>query len=303
MIHAWRNGTMAGIIFALLLALGVGQEAFAQTPAKTAAKPDSARCDRAAFRIVLDVGHTAEEPGATSARGVPEYEFNLRLAKVIAQTLKDAGFARTDLLVTAGPTIAGLVKRVAYANSSPADLFLSIHHDAVPDKFLANWEYDGAEHHFSDRFKGHSLFVSNNNGNYRASLLFGHLLGDEMKARGLHYTPHYTQAFMGRKQRELVDADAGVYRFDQLFVLRETHMPAVLLEAGSILNRDEELELSKPERQSLTAAAVTDAVVQFCALRSPRAPTQTAGGARGPQALKFVRPAAAAQQVSGARHQ
>ena len=31
----------------------------------------------------MDVGHTAEVSGARSARAVPEYEFNLRLAKQI----------------------------------------------------------------------------------------------------------------------------------------------------------------------------------------------------------------------------
>ena len=41
-------------------------------------------------------------------------------------------------------------------------------------------------------------------------------------------------------------------------------MPAVLLEAGSIVNRDEELELDKPERRALIADAVADAVESFC---------------------------------------
>ena len=51
---------------------------------------------------------------------------------------------------------------------------------------------------------------------------------------------------MGHRRRELLDADAGVYRYDQLIVLRMTRMPAVLLEAGSIVNRQEELELGAP---------------------------------------------------------
>ena len=97
-----------------------------------------------------------------------------------------------------------------------------------------------------------------------------------MKARGLRYTPHYTQAFMGHRRRDLLDAEAGVYRYDQLVVLKETRMPAVLLEAGSIINRDEELLLMTPERQSVISAAVTDAVKAFCASRAPRPP---AGGA------------------------
>ena len=75
---------------------------------------------------------------------------------------------------------------------------------------------------------------------------------------------------MGTRQRQLVDAEAGVYRYDQLIVLRNTRMPAVLLEAGSIVNREEELLLDSPERQGLIAMAVTDAVEAFCAARSPR---------------------------------
>ena len=38
-------------------------------------------CKRAAFRAVIDVGHTAQAPGATSARGFLEFSFNLNLAK------------------------------------------------------------------------------------------------------------------------------------------------------------------------------------------------------------------------------
>ena len=75
---------------------------------------------------------------------------------------------------------------------------------------------------------------------------------------------------MGHRQRLLVDVRAGVYRYDQLIVLKSTRMPAVLLEAGSIINRDEELVMNSPERQALVGAAVTDAVDGFCAVRRPR---------------------------------
>ena len=42
-------------------------------------------------------------------------------------------------------------------------------------------------------------------------------------------------------------------------------MPAVLLEAGSIINRQEELELASPERRLAVAEAVAAAVEEFCA--------------------------------------
>jgi N-acetylmuramoyl-L-alanine amidase len=73
---------------------------------------------------------------------------------------------------------------------------------------------------------------------------------------------------MGHKRRQLVDAETGVYRFDQLIILRSARMPAVLLEAGSIINRDEEILMGTEERQSQIAGAVTEAVDKFCALRA-----------------------------------
>jgi len=205
-----------------------------------------------------------------SARGTTEYAFNLRLANRIEQKLVEDGFVKTLVLVTAASPPRGLFERAVHANGMRADVFLSIHHDGVPDAFVEKWEYDGRERSFSDRFKGHSIFISRDNADYLGSLRFGRLLGMRLKARDLQYTPHYTEAFMGSRQRKLVDAEAGVYRYDQLIVLRHTRMPAVLLEAGSIVNRDEELLLESEERQGSIASAVTDAVEAFCAARAPR---------------------------------
>jgi N-acetylmuramoyl-L-alanine amidase len=242
----------------------------AVAPAEAA--PRKSECDHAAFRIVLDVGHTPESPGATSARGIDEYAFNFRLARRIERQLVETGFAKTILMVTEGPAKPSLADRVARANRSSADVLLSIHHDAVPDSFVETWEYDGKQHHFSDRFSGHSVFVSRYNSQYGTSLAFARLIGLQMNARGLRYTPHYVEKFMGKNRHELVDGEAGVYRHDKLMVLKLTHMPAVLLEAGSIVNRDDELLLDSAGQHALISAAVTDAVESFCALRAPQQP-------------------------------
>jgi N-acetylmuramoyl-L-alanine amidase len=202
-----------------------------------------------------------------SARGVWEYDFNLHLAKVIEQKLTEAGFARTVLLITSDKTRRGLFKRVSQASNLSADLFLSIHHDSVPTQFKETWEYEGKQRSFSDRFRGHSIFISHSNLDRGGSLQFARLLGLRLKDQGLKYTPHYTYSIMGARKRELLDPEAGVYRYDQLIVLKNTGMPAVLLEAGSIVNREEELLLQTPEHRALFGAAVTDAVEGFCAQR------------------------------------
>jgi N-acetylmuramoyl-L-alanine amidase len=272
MIHFWRMTAVS--LAALLSALPLG--IVHAEPSASSAKPDAASCVRPNFRVVLDVGHTAKSPGARSARGTDEFDFNLRLARQIDQALLDAGFAKTVLMVSEGRANPSLYARVARANDLSANLLLSIHHDSVPDRFIEKWEYNGKRQVFSDRFKGHSIFISDDNIDPKDSLLFGSMLGQQLKARGLQYTPHYTESFMGRWKRVLLDAIVGVYRYDTLFVLKKAQMPAVLLEAGSIANRDEELEMASPERQQLISAAVVDAVDSFCAVQSDKPALQIA---------------------------
>src|SRR3954452_18503131 len=78
-------------------------------------------CRRAAFRTIIDVGHTEQAPGATSARGVSEFAFNVNLARRIEQQLLASGFQRTVLLITQGPPGKGLLARVTRANALEAD--------------------------------------------------------------------------------------------------------------------------------------------------------------------------------------
>lgn len=242
----------------------------AQITAWSAEAADSSKCDPARFRVAVDVGHTIQAPGALSARNFPEYGFNLRLAQQIQQKLIADGFINTMLLVTEGEARPSLFKRATTANEIPADLFLSIHHDSVPDWLLEDWEFEGTPSHFSDRFSGYSLFVSRDNPDYDASLLFATVLGRQLRARGLQYARQYTEPFMGKHQHELVNADLGIYRYDQLIVLKETKMPSVLLEAGSIINRDEEIQMNSPERRDMITASVGEAVEAFCDMRLGR---------------------------------
>src|SRR5262249_44767510 len=117
-------------------------------------------------------------------------------------------------------------------------------------------------------YPGYAIFISHENADPAGSLRFGHLLGRELELRTLHYTPHYTLALMGHHRRILVDAETGVYRYDELIVLRLTSMPGVLLGAVFIVNRKEEPDRGPRGRRSPPTAAIVPAVEIFCAARA-----------------------------------
>src|SRR5712692_3408146 len=143
---------------------------------------------RDGLQIVLDVGHSAKQPGAISARGVTEYHFNLKLAHRIEDELILAGFRSTRLMVTRATGAAGLWQRATRANQMQADLFLSIHHDSVQPKYLKSWWYQGKNQFFSDEFHGFSIFVSQVNTSYAGSLRFATMLAYALLASGMNFT-------------------------------------------------------------------------------------------------------------------
>jgi N-acetylmuramoyl-L-alanine amidase len=85
-----------------------------------------------------------------------------------------------------------------------------------------------------------------------------------MKGQGLKYAEQYSQPIMGKHQHPLLNRETGLYSYDKLIVLKKTKMAAVLLEAGSIINREEELKMASPEYRNIVSSGVATAIKEFC---------------------------------------
>jgi N-acetylmuramoyl-L-alanine amidase len=240
----------------ILLALSCGSEGTIEQP-----EP----CDRSEFSVAIDIGHGPQRRGATSARGDSEWVFNSRMARVLVAALEQAGFSSSFLVDEAGE-LAGLADRTRIAEERGAQLLISIHHDSVQPHYLGNWNVDGQTWRYSDRFSGYAIFYSEENAKPGDSRAFAELLGRALREEELTPTPHHAEPIEG-ENRELVDRELGIYRFDGLGVLRSASMPAVLFECGVIVNRQEEERLSDPVHQKILAGAVVDAATEFCANR------------------------------------
>ena len=190
-----------------------------------------------AATVAIDVGHFIEEPGATSARGLTEFELNRELSVDIESAARGRGLK--TLLIGYDGFMSQLTRRTAAA--AGADFFLAVHHDSVQPYLIRTWEYDGVERRFNDDHSGFSLFVSRKNPALRKSLACASL--------------YHADAIPG-ENKPFADKKNGVHYYDNLIVLKTARTPAVLLEAGVIVNRDEEMRMRSEEVRKRIANAV-----------------------------------------------
>jgi len=87
-------------------------------------------------RIVIDPGHGGEDTGAIGKMGTNEKDITLDIAWKLRRRLKRYGEYQILMTREKDRTLS-LEERVEFANSSGADLFISIHINYIPNKPLA----------------------------------------------------------------------------------------------------------------------------------------------------------------------
>jgi N-acetylmuramoyl-L-alanine amidase len=210
-----------------------------------------------AATVAIDVGHFIEEPGATSAHGRPELDFNRDLAVAIESAAQDRGLK--TMLIGYDGFMSQLTRRTAAA--AGADFFLSVHHDSVQPYLVETWEYDSVERWFSDLHSGFSLFISRKNRALKRSLACASAIGAALRGAGFSPSLYHAEAIPG-ENKPFADKANGVHYYDNLIVLKSARTPAVLLEAGVILNRDEDLKMRSEEVQKRIAGAAAQGLAR-----------------------------------------
>lgn len=171
-------------------------------------------------RVIIDAGHGGEyDPGAVF-EGRKEKDDNLRLALAVGELLAKQGVEVFYTRVT--DVYDSPYEKAAMGNESEADIFLSLHRNAA-------------------RIPG--------NGSGTMSLVYQ----EEGKAGDLARS-------INRQLREMTGfTDLGVFSRPDLIVLRETQMPAVLVEAGFLDNPEDNRRFDEEFDQ--VAAAIAQGVL------------------------------------------
>ena len=193
-----------------------------------------------AINLVLDIGHTPKQSGATSSNCQQEYTYNKELVLYILEKLKDKH--NIEISLSSKKDDEELTFKDRYDSSVNKDLFISIHHDSVQKQFI-NYSNKCPTTNYAEGF---SIFVSKKNIEYEKSLEYAKIFAEELISRGLVPTLHHAEKIKG-ENRELIDRKLGIYLYDDLKVLKNTKSPAFLFEAGVIVNPNEEKKVKTKE--------------------------------------------------------
>lgn len=207
--------------------------------------------------IVVDAGHGGYDPGTTGRSGIKEKDVNLDIAKRLATLLKNEGIKVT--LTRPTDNFVTLERRVAIANKSKADLFVSIHSNANRTRSLNGFEVYYTSLNVSDARRAE---ISAENAVLNLdSGCFGAMTKD-LKATLWEMIYNYDRAesvelaktICQSVDKELDTRVIGV-KGAGFYVLKGACMPAILIEVGFLSNKNEEQLLKNTNyRQQITDA-------------------------------------------------
>jgi N-acetylmuramoyl-L-alanine amidase len=217
--------------------------------------------------VVIDAGHGGKDPGSSGPAGTYEKDVVLPIAKALAEQL-NAQSGIQALLTRDSDRFIELTDRMGRARRARADLFISVHADAVP-----NHEIAGASV-YTLSWRGASseaarLLADREN----AAVLKGgvELNGDPgLNALLLDVAQSANMGASVEAADQVLGALDGVgavrkreVQHAAFVVLKSPDVPSMLVETAYISNPAEERKLRTPGWQQQLAAAIKDGVVAY----------------------------------------
>ncbi len=178
--------------------------------------------------VILDPGHGGTDPGATYPIGVknPDYkekDITLAVALQVRENLEKNG---VKVIMTRDDDVYPTLKeRVEMANASTADIYVSIHVNAMENK---------------DGIDGGQVY-------YHKGSEFGKKLAEHVYNGMIKHT--------GLTKRGIQDGSS-------LYVIRNTKMPAILTEGGFITNKGDREYISSEKGIREMAAGISEGILE-----------------------------------------
>jgi N-acetylmuramoyl-L-alanine amidase len=219
--------------------------------------------------VVIDPGHGGADPGAISQDGVCEKDIVLATAREFARALA-ARLTYRVVMTRSTDEFLPLRDRVARARACQADLFLSIHADALPDTGVRGLSVFTLSAQASDR-EAAALAASEN----RADLVGGvklsrqprdvrNILLDLTRRETSNLSITLAHDLVDQLGREVVLLERP-QRSADFAVLTAPDIPSALVELGCLSNPTEQRLLQQRAYQQRLARGLVRAVAAYFA--------------------------------------
>ena len=176
------------------------------------------------FLVVIDPGHGGPDPGAIGIGGIRETDVVLEVSKIVKKLLSEKGVQVK--LTRKNEVDLDLPPRVSFANNTDADIFVSIHANASRGK---RRDINGLETFYYRGWRGR-------------------LLAKKIQKQILRVSPG--------------SPDRGVKQ-GRFYVIKNTRMPAVLVEIGFLTGRLDARRLEKTTHRKRLAYAIAKGILEY----------------------------------------
>jgi N-acetylmuramoyl-L-alanine amidase len=247
--------------------------------------------------IVIDAGHGGKDSGCHGAKKTYEKHITLKIALKLGKYIEDAYPSLKVIYTRKKDVFIPLFERAHLANKHKADLFISIHCNAVPKLTKKGKRVQGTETYVmglhttkenldvAKRENEVILLEKNYKKNYDGfdpNSPEGHIMlsmyQDAYQSQSINLAEKIDKQFKVRAKR----ISRGVKQAG-FVVLRQTTMPSVLVEAGFLTNISEEKFLKTDYGQNLIASGIYRAFKEY---KEEIDPIKTIGVSKGSE--KFM---------------
>ena len=215
-------------------------------------------------RIVVDPGHGGHDPGAVGPSGIQEKDVVLAIGLRLRDLFKEE--LGLDVVMTRSSDVfIPLEERTAIANKVGADLFVSVHANAAPNRTAA-----GIETYYLNLAKTDKvaqLAAKENGTSLEKVSVLQAILFDLMANYKLNDSAHLAdevQKALHKKIRTVHNdvKNLGVKQ-GPFYVLVGASMPSILVETAFLSNATEESRLKDPAYQSSAAEGIYEGVRNY----------------------------------------
>lgn len=215
-------------------------------------------------RVVVDPGHGGHDPGAIGQSGLQEKDVALAIGLKLREKLKDE--LGLDVVMTRSTDVfIPLEERTAIANKVGADLFISIHANASPNRNAS-----GIETYYLNLAKTEKvaqLAAKENGTSLEKVSTLQAILFDLMANYKLNDSAHLAdevqkEVYKAKRARYTDARNLGVKQ-GPFYVLVGATMPSILVETAFISNATEEARLKDPAFHDLIAEGIVKGVRDY----------------------------------------